>query len=81
MMQYPILMVLRVMCALYLSFLQSVVFDLPNSFVSTVAESWQDGYMKLSECTQLPELLERPSDFYQRMRTNDRGNQLTTLAV
>ena len=70
-----IIIIIPYMCAVFFSF-QSVVFDLPHSCVSVVAESWQDGYMKLSECSQLPELLERPSDFYQRMRTNDRGNEL-----
>ena len=55
------------------AFSQSVVFDLPNALVSTVEQCWEDGYMRLSECTQLPELQDRPSDYYQRLRNNDRG--------
>ena len=55
------------------AFPQSVVFDLPNALVSTVEQYWKDGYMTLTECTQLPELQDRPSDYYQRLRNNDRG--------
>ena len=50
-----------------------MVFDLPNALVSTVEQYWKDGYMTLTECTQLPELQDRPSDYYQRLRNNDRG--------
>ena len=49
------------------------MFDLPNTIVSTVNENWEDGYMKLSQCSKLPELRDRPSDFYQKMKINDRG--------
>ena len=65
----------------FLYIIQSVVFDLPDTLVSTVEEQWENGYMKLSMCSELPELLDRPSDFYQRMRNNDRGMRgLTALS-
>ena len=54
-------------------FFQSVVFDLPTTSASTIAETWNDGYVRLSECLELPELLERSSDFYHRMRCNNSG--------
>ncbi|CAI8053539.1 hypothetical protein GBAR_LOCUS29277 [Geodia barretti] len=53
--------------------MKSVVFDLPTTSASTVAETWNDGYMRLSECLELPELLERSPDFYHRMRCNSSG--------
>ena len=49
------------------------MFDLPSSLVSTVAEHWEDGYMKLAQCDDLPELLDRPSDYYQRQWNNDKS--------
>jgi ATP-dependent RNA helicase DDX21 len=53
--------------------MKSVVFDLPTTSASTIAETWNDGYVRLSECLELPELLERSSDFYHRMRCNNSG--------
>ena len=53
--------------------LQSVVFDLLHHAKSVVAETWQDGYMKLKECSELPQLLDRPADYFQRMKGSDRG--------
>ncbi len=34
-------------------------------------ENWEDGYVTLTTPTSLPELKERPTDFYDRQRTND----------
>ena len=49
------------------------MFDLPDTTAVVLEENWSDGYMKLRECSELPELLDRPPDFYQRLRNNDRG--------
>lgn len=52
---------------------KGVVFDLPNELSSVVKEQWEDGYVKLSVPEVLPELKERPADFYDRSRTGRGG--------
>lgn len=40
---------------------------------SHIQEHWEDGYVKLCVPTSLPELKDRPPDFYKRMKYNSWG--------
>ena len=56
----------------YLGFAVNLTTD--NEFLCTcvcvcVQENWRDGYVKLCTPTSLPELKDRPQDFYDKFRS------------